>query len=75
MSEKLVLYAAIIFAVFLLAVSVVAVMQPKYVQDDYQKAKASEIPGDKCATPPDYTDADWKEHMSHHPDQYAECLK
>lgn len=29
---------------------------------------------DKCQTPPGYTDKDWQEHMSHHPDQYAECL-
>lgn len=28
-----------------------------------------------CATPPGYTDEQWREHMSHHPDRYAECLK
>ena len=32
-----------------------------------------ELP-DKCKTPPGYTDEDWKQHMNHHPDQYAECL-
>ncbi|MBI5621346.1 rhodanese-like domain-containing protein [Candidatus Falkowbacteria bacterium] len=34
---------------------------------------AAELP-DKCATPPDYTLAEWQDHMSHHPDQYRECL-
>jgi len=29
---------------------------------------------DKCATPDGYEDAQWREHMSHHSDQYMECL-
>lgn len=45
-----------------------------YTAADYAKAKAAEIPNDKCATPAGYTDAEWREHMGHHPDQYAECL-
>ena len=39
----------------------------------YRKGIASEL-NDKCATPPGYTDESWKEHMSHHPDRYKECL-
>ena len=38
------------------------------------RAIASELP-DKCATPAGYTDADWRTHMGHHPDRYAECLQ
>ena len=75
MSEKAALYIAIVIGMFVLAISVAAMSQPKYVQSDYEKAKAAEIPDDKCATPPGYTDQKWKEHMGHHPDQYAECLK
>ena len=29
---------------------------------------------DKCAVPPGYSEAQWREHMGHHPDSYAECL-
>ncbi len=29
---------------------------------------------DICSPEPDYTAEEWKEHMSHHPNQYAECL-
>ncbi|MBI4153883.1 hypothetical protein HY501_00965 [Candidatus Woesearchaeota archaeon] len=76
MSEKIVLYSAIIIAVFVLAFSVVTMLQTgqtKYTESDYQQAMSAELP-DKCATPPGYTDASWREHMGHHPDQYAECL-
>lgn len=29
---------------------------------------------DKCQTPPGYTPEEWQDHISHHPDQYRECL-
>ena len=45
-----------------------------YYGQDYQKAVASENKEDVCATPAGYTDAEWKEHLGHHPDQYAQCL-
>lgn len=45
----------------------------KYYGESYKKAVSSEV-NDKCATPPEYTDEAWKEHMSHHPDRYRECL-
>jgi len=32
-------------------------------------------PPEKCAAPSGYTEAQWREHMGHHPDLYAECLK
>jgi len=38
-----------------------------------QKAGAGEIP-DKCKVPPGQDPVKWKEHLGHHPDQYAECL-
>jgi len=41
--------------------------------EDYARMVADELP-DKCATPEGYTDAEWQEHMGHHPDQYAECF-
>ena len=39
----------------------------------YNRAISSELP-DKCATPEGYTDQQWRDHMCHHPDRYAECL-
>ncbi len=44
-----------------------------YYGSSYQKAIESELE-DKCKTPSGYTDGDWKDHMSHHPDRYKECL-
>lgn len=40
---------------------------------NYQRAVQVQGP-DKCQAPEGYTDQEWREHMSHHPDQYAECL-
>lgn len=40
---------------------------------NFNKAVQAELP-DKCQTPEGYTDEDWYEHMSHHPDRYKECL-
>jgi len=30
---------------------------------------------DLCSPEPGYTEDSWKEHMSHHPNIYSECLK
>ena len=40
---------------------------------NFAQAVESEL-ADKCATPADYTDEEWQEHMSHHPDRYQECF-
>lgn len=29
---------------------------------------------DKCSPQPGYTEESWREHMSHHPDIYEDCL-
>ena len=39
-----------------------------------QAAFAAENPQNPCATPAGYTDATWREHMGHHPEQYQQCL-
>ena len=41
---------------------------------NYKKAVKSEDSLDKCKTPSSYTDQEWIEHMSHHPDRYKDCL-
>lgn len=42
-------------------------------QQNFEKFALAEL-SDKCATPPGYSEEDWKTHMGHHPDRYAECL-
>ncbi len=46
-----------------------------HTEAKYQTAVAAENPMDICKTPNGYSDADWKQHMSHHPDRYRQCLK
>ncbi len=76
--QKKLFYAAIAFAVVaIVALNVYAFSRPGMVEksaENFNAFKAAENPADKCATPEGYTDKEWKEHMGHHPDQYAECL-
>ena len=44
-----------------------------YKPQRYIQALQDELP-DQCAVPEGYTDAEWQEHMSHHPDRYQECF-
>ncbi len=43
-------------------------------QADCEKSLNAELKNNPCATPPGYTEQSWREHMSHHPDRYKECL-
>ena len=70
-NEKILFYAMIIVAVAIVAVSAFLFVSNRYTS--YNRAISSELP-DKCATPEGYTDQQWRDHMSHHPDRYAECL-
>lgn len=67
-------YILIAAALVVMAFSVYTLINANYYGSDYQKAVSSELE-DICATPPGYTDESWRQHMSHHPDMYAECLK
>lgn len=42
--------------------------------ENFEEFVAAELE-DKCATPEDYTDDEWIEHMSHHQDRYSGCLE
>ncbi len=44
-------------------------------QSNYLQFSAKEDPNDICAVPPGEDPGEWKEHLSHHPDKYAQCLK
>ena len=73
--KNAILYVAIIIGVIVLAFSVYSITQSEYQysEQNYQRAMQSQLE-DKCATPSGYTDTQWKQHMSHHPDMYTECL-
>ena len=73
MEEKMMLYAILVVGIMVFACGGYTTFVPQYSQEDYRKAMAAELP-DKCATPSGYTDESWRQHMGHHPDQYAECL-
>ena len=69
-------YMLIAAAVIVVAFSVYNLINgSNYYGSDYQKAMSAQNPTDICATPEGYTDEAWREHMSHHPDMYAECFK
>lgn len=72
---KLLKFSIIAGIIALVSISLVVGYQlyQKYYGLNYKSAVSSEL-SDKCATPPGYTDESWKEHMSHHPERYVECL-
>ena len=65
---------AIVLVVVLLSVAIYEFVQLRY-GTTYQQALAAQNPSNICATPAGYTDAEWRTHMGHHPDMYAQCLK
>ncbi len=68
--------AYIIILSVIIALSIVAFSLYQSVYgSNYQQALKSQSSGDICVAPPGYTDEQWREHMSHHPEQYKECLR
>ncbi|MEK6863015.1 MAG: hypothetical protein AABW57_02540 [Nanoarchaeota archaeon] len=72
-SENIILYGVLILVIIALIFSISTFFSKGYSQSDYNKFVSAEL-SDKCKTPQGYTDQEWKEHMSHHPDRYKECL-
>ncbi len=74
-SEKHVQYVLLFLALTILAWGAMSLADNTYANTpgNFRKAMSSELP-DKCETPAGYTDEQWREHMGHHPDLYAECL-
>ena len=85
MDEKVlkIFFIAIVFVgVILLAFMGLSFLKPKesnypaaYSTAQTQQFFNSEVATDICKTPQGYTAEQWKEHMSHHPDRYAQCFK
>lgn len=72
-SENILLYGILIIVIIALIFSISTFFSKGYSQSDYNKFVSAEG-ADKCKTPEGYADQEWKEHMSHHPDRYKECL-
>ncbi len=73
--NKTLVYLILILTVIVLILAAYTFLKVNYFGENYQRALASENPLDKCKTPEGYTDETWREHMSHHPDVYRECLE
>ena len=73
MKDKTILIAIFVIGLAVFAYAAWSMLAVPYSNADYQRALGAEL-SDKCATPAGYTDAQWREHMGHHPDQYAEGL-
>ncbi len=77
MDNKIIIYSAVIVAVAVLAWSVTTTINgkasAKYNQETYNYYQnLQQQSSDGCG---DLTDIKNIQHLSHHPDQYAECIK
>lgn len=73
-NEKIILYVLFALAVAILLWIGYNLYETMFFGENYQKALQSQDALDKCKTPSGYTDESWRQHMSHHPDMYKECL-
>ncbi len=71
--EKIILYGLLVVIVIGLVFSISTFFSKGYSQKEYDKFVSAEG-NNKCETPEGYTDQEWKDHMSHHPKRYKECL-
>ena len=71
--ENVILYLLLTLILIALIYSLSTLFNKGYSQKEYDKFVSAEG-SNKCETPSGYTDQEWKEHMSHHPQQYKECL-
>ena len=68
MDKKIILY--ILIGLLLIGLLILTFF-PGIIQAWKDSGKSVE---DKCSPGPGYTQESWREHMSHHPNIYRECL-
>ena len=68
MDKKIILY---IIAGLLIIGLLVLTFFPGVIQAWKDSGKST---SEKCKPAPGYTEESWREHMSHHPNIYKECL-
>ncbi|MBS3056126.1 MAG: hypothetical protein J4473_01690 [Candidatus Aenigmarchaeota archaeon] len=73
MYGKVIIITSLIVAAVIVSLGVYNYYESTKYGANYQRAIASEG-SDVCATPPGYTDEEWRQHLGHHPDRYAQCL-
>ncbi len=71
--DKIISYVLLGLVLIAMVFSIGTFFSKGYSQEKYEKFVSAEG-DDKCKTPSGYTDKEWKDHMSHHPEQYKECL-
>ena len=71
--EEIIVYGILIIVIIALVFTISTFFSKGYSQKEYNKFVSAEG-SNKCETPSGYTDQEWREHMSHHPEQYKECL-
>ena len=68
MDKRIILY--IVIGILIIGLLILTFF-PGTIQAWKDSGKTAE---DKCKPAQGYTEQSWKEHMSHHPDVYKECL-
>ena len=68
MDKKIIIY--VIIAILILGLLVLT-FYPGLI---YAVKDSGNSGAEKCKPAPGYTEESWREHMSHHPDIYKECL-
>lgn len=71
-NKKIILY--IIVGIFVLGLAILTFF-PGMIHVIKDSGITGNVVEDKCAPGPGYTEESWREHMSHHPSMYKECLE
>lgn len=71
--EEIIIYGILIIVIIALIFTISNFFSKGYSQEEYNSFVSAEG-ANKCETPSGYTDQEWKDHMSHHPERYKECL-
>lgn len=69
MDRRIILYGVVVIAILIL---IVFTFFPNMI---YVLRDSGDSDEDKCDTPRGQTEEEWREHMSHHPSMYKECLE
>jgi hypothetical protein len=71
MDKKIILYVAL--GIFILGLLLLTIF-PGMIHTLKDSGITGNSIEDKCSPGPGYTEESWREHMSHHPSMYEECL-
>ena len=78
--DRLLLIVVAVAVIAVVALNAYAFLRPEgagsveNTAENFNKLKAAENPTDKCTAPEGYTQEEWEQHMSHHPELYPECF-